>query len=253
MRRLTASQLNAHRTGPGADFQRIELGRRVLYLRRDFIRDAAAILASLGKFATLSGAGPRRSGFALTLAGNPQLFVRLGRRGGLAQLLFKDIYLGLRARPFRELTLTAEAFRRGIPVAEPVGALVEWVAPLAYRGAFLTRALPGMTLWEFVRTDDDAQVRMHVLAQARQAIDTMHRQGLFHADLNLHNLFVTTSHDSFELAILDLDKAQLSGSPVSPAGRLRNLSRLYRSARKLDPDGRYLDRRSLRILTSSAP
>jgi 3-deoxy-D-manno-octulosonic acid kinase len=250
MRRPTTDARSGRDAPLDADFQKLELGRRLLYLRRSLIRSAAEIVAALGKLGTASGAGNRRSGFALKLSGDVDLFVRLGRRGGLARHLFNDIYVGRHPRPVRELTVAAEAFRRGIPTAEPVGALVEWLTPLAYRGAFLTRALAGMTLWDFVRTDDDAQVRTHVLAQARQAIEKMHRLGLFHADLNLHNLYVTTSRDSFGIAILDLDKARLFRQPVSPARRQRNLERLRRSVLKLDPQGRYLDQQATGVLTS---
>jgi tRNA A-37 threonylcarbamoyl transferase component Bud32 len=250
MRRPTTGTHSSHGAPLDSDFQKLELGRRILYLRRSLIRSAAEIVASLGKLDNASGAGNRRSGFALKLADDVELFVRLSRRGGLARHLFSDIYLGMHPRPVRELTIAAEAFRRGIPIVEPAGALVEWLAPFAYRGAFLTRALAGMTLWDFLRTDDDAQVRMHVLGQARQAIEKMHRLGLLHADLNLHNLHVTTSRDSFGIAILDLDKARLFRQPVSKARRQRNLERLRRSVLKLDPQGRYLDQQATGLLTS---
>jgi RIO-like serine/threonine protein kinase len=65
----------------------------------------------------------------------------------------------------------------------------------------------------------------------------MHARGLFHADLNLHNLFVTRVGASYTVIILDLDKARLFGPPLTPALRRRNLRRLLRSVRKLDPDG----------------
>jgi Lipopolysaccharide kinase (Kdo/WaaP) family len=138
--------------------------------------------------------------------------------------------------------------RRGIPVAEPMGAMIEWLSPVLYRGFFLTRALRGMTLWEFLKTDDDPTVRTHVLGQARAAIDTMHDKGLFHADLNLHNLLVTQARDSFSIVVIDLDKSRLFGAPLSPAMRHANASRLMRSARKLDPSGKFLDATALSIL-----
>ena len=126
--------------------------------------------------------------------------------------------------------------------------MIEWIGPALYRGFFLTRAVRGMTLWEFLKTDDDPTVRNHVLAQARAAIDTMHDKGLFHADLNLHNLLVTRAHDSFTVIIIDLDKSRLFDAPVSSAMRRANASRLLRSARKLDPSGQYLDAAALSIL-----
>jgi tRNA A-37 threonylcarbamoyl transferase component Bud32 len=234
-----------------AEFQKFELGRRVVYLRRDLVPRASAIITSLSTFAAAEGAGNRLSGFRLNSEEGAGLFARMGRRGGMIHLLLKDLYVGVGARPLRELRVAAEARRRGIPVAEPLGVLVEWVAPIVYRSAFLTRALPGMILWEFLRTDDDALVRAHVVEEARRAVDTMHRQGLFHADLNLHNLFVTQARESFAVAILDLDKARFFQSPLPSKMRARNLARLRRSVRKLDPDGRYLDRSALEVLTAS--
>ncbi|MHB8384781.1 MAG: lipopolysaccharide kinase InaA family protein, partial [Candidatus Binataceae bacterium] len=114
-----------------------------------------------------------------------------------------------------------------------------------------TRALPGMTLWEFVRADDDPIVRGHVLLKARAAIATMHNHGLLHADLNLHNLFVTQAGESFAVVILDLDKARLYDEPLPPALRRDNARRLIRSARKLDPAGRYFDAAALKVLDVS--
>ena len=105
-----------------------------------------------------------------------------------------------------------------------------------------------MTLWEFLKTDDDPTVRSHVLAQARTAIDTMHAKGLFHADLNLHNLLVTQTNESFTVVIIDLDKSRLFDAPVSSAMRRANAARLLRSARKLDPSRKFLDAAALSIL-----
>lgn len=195
-----------------------------------------------------AGIGNRGGGFRLALEGGPELFVRRARRGGAIRLLLDDLYFGVQPRPVRELMVTAEAARRGIPVAEALGAAVRWVAPGLYRAFFITRAISGMTLWEFVRADDDPDVRAHVLARAREAIETMLRRGLYHPDLNLHNLFVTPQGESFGVIILDLDKARLYGGPLSGYPRRRIAARLLRSARKLDPAGRYLDPAALAAL-----
>jgi 3-deoxy-D-manno-octulosonic acid kinase len=249
MRPATQRSVRPPTDVPPAGFQKFELGRRVVYLRRDLAARAAAIVASLSALGSGQGAGNRLSGLPLRLEDGTELFARISRRGGLLRLALKDLYVGIRARPVRELAVAAEAWRRGIPVAEPMGAMVEWVAPVFYRGIFLTRPLPGMTLWEFLRTDDDALVSAHVIQEARRAIDTMHRLGLFHADLNLHNLFVTKANESFAVAILDLDKARFFQSPLPPGMRARNLARLRRSAQKLYPHRRYLDARALELLT----
>jgi Lipopolysaccharide kinase (Kdo/WaaP) family len=241
-------------------FSRISAGPYQLYLREDLAPFADALATALdrlgaagsvgsGKPGTAGrGAGNRGGGFKLALPGGPELFVRRARRGGAMRLLLDDLYLGLHPRPLDELSVAVEAARRGVPLAEPCGAAVRWVAAGLYRGFFITRAAAGMTLWEFLRTDDDSSVRAHVLQRAREAIEAMLRNGLDHPDLNLDNLFVTPHGESFAVIILDLDKARLNDRPVSGAARRRIAARLRRSARKLDPRGRFIDSAALSIL-----
>lgn len=242
----------AARRYPDPEFVRLTVEGKLVYLRRELAPHVRSLLAGLDALGRTrpGGAGNRASGFALRIEGVPDLFVRRSRRGGLIRLLVSDLYLGFRPRPVRELAISAEAMRRGLPVAEPMAAIVDRIAPGVYRGMLVTRAMAGMTLWEFVKTDDDARVRTHVVQLARQAIDAMHQAGLFHADLNLGNLFVTTEGDNLGVAILDLDKARLRSRPLSRAARQRNLRRLLRSIRKLDPTGRYFDQGARAILTS---
>jgi Lipopolysaccharide kinase (Kdo/WaaP) family len=234
------------------NFAAFSFGRRELVIHREIASQAAEILQKLGELTSASevGAGNRRSAFRVSLGGSLELFARRGVRGGMIASMLSDIYVGTTPRPLNELALTIEAKRRGIPVAEPMGALIEWLGPALYRGFFLTRAVRGMTLWEFVKTDDDQIVRSHVLAQARAAIDTMQDKGLFHADLNLHNLLVTRERESFTVIIIDLDKARLFDAPLSTAKRRANVARLIRSARKLDPSGKFLDAAALSILSA---
>lgn len=237
------------------EFSRISAGPYQLYLRADLKPHADALAVALGELDAAKstgndnhGAGNRGGGFRLALPGGPELFVRRARRGGAMRRVLDDLYFGFRPRPLSELGVTAEATRRGVPLAEPMGAAVRWVAPGLYRGFFITRAASGMTLWEFLRTDDDPSVRAHVLERAREAIETMLREGLHHPDLNLHNLFVTPRGESFAVIILDLDKARLHDRPVSDASRRRIAARLLRSAHKLDPRGRFIDSDALSML-----
>lgn len=237
-------------------FSRISAGFYQLYLREDLAPYASELATALDQLGAAGssgigkpGAGNRGGGFRLALPGGPDLFVRRARRGGAIRLLLDDLYFGLHPRPLDELSVAVEAARRGVPLAEPIGAAVRWVVPgLFYRGFFITRAAAGMTLWEFLRTDDDPSVRAHVLQRAREAIETMLRNGLEHPDLNLDNLFVTPRGESFAVIILDLDKARLHDRPISGAARRRIAARLMRSARKLDPRGRFIDSAALSVL-----
>jgi Lipopolysaccharide kinase (Kdo/WaaP) family len=232
------------------DFSRLSAGPYQLYLHANLTPHAVALVDALRELSAASGtgAGNRGSGFRVTLAGGPELFVRRCQRGGAMRLLFDDLYFGFHPRPLRELMVAAEAAQRGVPLAEPMGAAVRWVAPGLYHGFFITRAAAGMTLWEFLRTDDDAGVRAHVLERVREAIETMLQRGMYHPDLNLDNLFVTPHGESFAVIILDLDKARLQGRAIGGFARRRIAARLLRSARKLDPRGRFLDTAALSIL-----
>ena len=224
----------------------------MLYIRRDLAPKVTAIFAALADLeaSARAGAGNRGSGFALKLADGPELFARRGRRGGLARFITRDLYFGAGARPLRELAIANEARLRGIPIAEPLGVMIEAVAPGVYRSVFITRTLAGMNLWDFIRTNHDATVSARIIEIARRAIDTMHDAGLLHADLNLWNLFVTQPGEGPAIAILDFDKARLYNGPVPRSHRRRNFIRLARSLRKLDPQRRYFNARSVAILTA---
>ena len=232
-------------------FSTFTVRRRELVIHRDIAPQAAQVMQRLTELtsAVEAGAGNRRSAYWLDLGDGAELFARRGRRGGLIASILSDVYFGITPRPLTELAVTIEAMRRAISVAEPMGAMIEWLSPVLYRGFFLTRAVRGMTLWEFLKTDDDPTVRTHVLGQARAAIETMHDKGLFHADLNLHNLLVTQARDSFSIVVIDLDKSRLFDAPLSAAMRRANAARLVRSARKLDPSGKFLDAAALSILS----
>jgi 3-deoxy-D-manno-octulosonic acid kinase len=233
------------------NFSTFTVRRHELVIHRDIAPRAAQVMQRLTELtsAVEAGAGNRQSAYRLDLGDGAELFARRGRRGGLIASILSDVYFGITPRPLTELAVTIEAMRRDIPVAEPMGAMIEWLSPVLYRGFFLTRAVRGMTLWEFLKMDDDPTVRTHVLGQARAAIDTMHDKGLFHADLNLHNLLVTQARDSFSIVVIDLDKSRLFDAPLSAAMRHANAVRLMRSARKLDPSGKFLDAAAFSILS----
>lgn len=236
---------------PGPDFIKSQVGRRLAYLHREIAPFAPALLVEIDR--TLrsgkKGAGNRESGYPINVDGAPQLFVRRSMRGGMMQFM-GDIYVGFVPRMVYELNVIAEAYRRGVPVPEPMGAIVDNVAPAIYRGAVITKAIPGMTMWEFAKVETDPRSLSHVLRMARYSVDTMHEHGFVHDDLNLHNLYVSMAGDGFSVVILDFDKAKLLSKAVPASQRKRNFKRLEESIRKLDPKGQYLSDASLKIMTA---
>src|SRR5579863_2738484 len=136
----------AARAAIAREFLEISAGPYQLYLHADLARYAITLAAALRELgaAGAPGAGNRASGFKLALPAGPDLFVRRARRGGAMRFVLDDLYFGFHPRPLAELALAAEAARRGVPLAEPMGAAVRWVLPGLYRGFFITRAAAGM-------------------------------------------------------------------------------------------------------------
>jgi 3-deoxy-D-manno-octulosonic acid kinase len=148
----------------------------------------------------------------------------------------RETYLGVMARPFRELAVTVEARRRGVPVPEVLAARTE--GRLAYRGAILTAEVPGVVpLLDALRAAADDARRRALAAGAGRVVAAMHHAGVFHADLNMTNLLAPLS-GAVEVTVLDFDRARLASGPLGPRARRSNLERLARSLRKLDPAGR---------------
>lgn len=179
-------------------------------------------------------AGGRGAAWRLTLPGGVRAVLRANRRGGFIRHFVARHYVGLRPRPFSELAVTVEARRRGVPAAEVLAARVD--GRLVYRSALVTReasgAVPVLTALAHAA---DESARTALATSAGEAVARLHEAGVFHADLNLGNILVTPDA---ETTLVDFDRARLSAAPLDAAARRRNLQRLARSLRKLDPDGR---------------
>jgi hypothetical protein len=223
-------------------FRETVFGRCRLYLAPELAGQASSIDRHLQRLDRRRepASGNRRSAFAVQLDGLPPMFMRRYRRGGMMRFLVSDLYLGEAPRPLQELAVTATARKRGLPLAEPLGAAVQWLAPGLYRGWFLTRALDGQTLWDLLLNETDQATRRQALEQARVSIDRLHDGGLYHADLNFQNLFVCRGTTPPDVVALDLDKARLHPDPLPAALRRTNFARLDRSARKLISAGAIL-------------
>jgi 3-deoxy-D-manno-octulosonic acid kinase len=215
-------------------------GRGVRALVRTDLAAALAPWLLATPFAPPAGSerlpGGRGAVWRLTLPGGLRAVLRSYRRGGFAARVARETYLGLGARPFRELIVTTEARRRGVAAPEVLAARVE--GRLAYRGAIVTAEIAGtVTLLEALRQADDGARRRALASGAGQVVAAMHRAGVSHADLNLTNL-LAPARGAVEVTVLDFDRARLASGPLGARARRRNLRRLARSLRKLDPGGR---------------
>jgi len=176
--------------------------------------------------------------------------VRAYHHGGMLRHLTRHIYFTWPPRPFRELALTEEVRRRGVPTLEVLGAWVERVWGLFYRGWLLSRELKGgQDLWAALRSERYVGPASKSLLQAvARGLRTMHRRGVYHGDLNLKNILVRQETDEIKSYIIDFDKASLYLGAVPVNKAEKNLRRLYRSACKLDPQKRWFPQKDWDLL-----
>jgi 3-deoxy-D-manno-octulosonic acid kinase len=183
-------------------------------------------------------ASGRGAAYRAVLPGGVRAVVRPCRRGGLLARVVHETYLGWRPRPLRELALTVEARRRGVAAAEVLAARIE--GRLAYRGALVTAEVPhAVPLIDALRAAPDAATRRRLGALAGSAVAALHIAGVLHADLNLTNILVGA--DGAGATVIDFDRGRLVQGQLGACARRRNLRRLLRSARALDPGGRAVD------------
>jgi 3-deoxy-D-manno-octulosonic acid kinase len=168
-----------------------------------------------------------RGGVAIIETPAGECVLRHYRRGGLIAALIRDRYLWVgakRTRPFMEFRLLAEIARLGLP--GPVVVAARHVRyGLFYRADLITRRIAdAQTLAErLVAGRLDAGLAVAV----GEMLARFHRAGIWHADLNAHNVLVT----AHGLYLIDLDR----GRTRAPAPRWQqaNLRRLRRSLVKL--------------------
>lgn len=176
-----------------------------------------------------------RGGVAVYDAGDgPAVVLRPYRRGGWMARLNRQLFFGLRPRPFREARVTETLRRRGVPTIEVLGAAVKWVGPGCYRGALVsTYAVGAVNLWHYLCSASPEE-RGRACARAARATRRMHDAGAVHPDLNLQNYLVCKRRGDIEVLIIDCDRVALRR--VTARDRRAAFARLCRSIRRLDPE-----------------
>lgn len=149
-------------------------------------------------------------------------------RGGLIAQLSRDNYLWLgaeRTRAFREFRLLATLADAGLPVPAPVAARYRRHG-LRYRADLLTRRIDGVEpLSARIRSQRlDAELATRVGA----TLARFHARGVWHADLNAHNILVDAAG---KVWLLDFDRGRLRKPQL--VWQRANLVRLRRSFDKL--------------------
>lgn len=179
---------------------------------------------------------------AIRLRDGNTALVRRYRHGGLLRGFTKGCFFSWPPRPFRELAITEELRRRGLRTVEVYAACVQSIGGPFYHGCLVTRELEGAKdLWAALREGPaDRGTLRPVLKATAETLYAMHREGVYHGDLNLKNILVRFRADGVDGYVIDFDKARLFLGKLPPRLVQKNLDRLRRSVLKLDPERRYL-------------
>ena len=170
---------------------------------------------------------------------NQALVLREYRRGGLARHISKMhyAYLGMhRTRALREFDMLVYLHEQGLPAPQPFACRVLRKG-LFYTASLVTHRLPGSTLAEHLLSIDDlssSQVDSDELwRDIGRQIARFHAAGIYHADLNAHNIMLDKSAGVF---LIDFDRSGLRAVPADPTCSgwcLDNMNRLERSLMKI--------------------
>jgi 3-deoxy-D-manno-octulosonic acid kinase len=160
------------------------------------------------------------------LADGGEGVLRRCRRGGLIQFFLHNRYLFIN-RPLLEFEVHAEAQRRRLPVPLLLG--VKWRQQgCTFSGVLATRRMEGQDLDAWLCTaENPAEKHPEILHACGVMIRTCHDAGLFHADLNIKNIFIEKGCPR----LLDFDRACFYNA-LGDGQRARNLLRLRRSFEK---------------------
>jgi tRNA A-37 threonylcarbamoyl transferase component Bud32 len=170
--------------------------------------------------------------------------VRKYQHGGLLRRLTGDCFF-FGSRPFQEVGVTEKVKSAGIPTLQILAAVKERGWGGWYRGYLITRYHPSATdLISYLDKKPESKRRQKVIEKAAQAVQKIHAEGIYHADLHLKNFLVEEKKEG--VLLIDFDKSKVFPH-LDRSRRMKNLKRLDRSAEKLKRFGLTLTRRDKKI------
>lgn len=149
-------------------------------------------------------------------------------RGGMVRHLSKDHYLytGLHSsRVFQELNLLETLGRWELPAPTPVGGLLVRSKGFWYCADILMGKISNAEdLYQTLKARALPKMQWREIGKT---IARFHEHGVYHADLNCHNIMIDDRH---QIWLIDFDRATLQPrSPERTSWMAQNLGRLYRS------------------------
>lgn len=191
----------------------------------DFFEPALA-----GRDGLIAGTAPGRGTALFLNAGGEQWVLRHYFRGGLVGRVNHDCYLWLgeaRTRSFAEWRLLENLQQRGLPVPVPVAARYQRHG-IFYTADIITRRLEGARTWSGQLAEAGGDSPAHEWHAVGACLRRFHDAGVYHADLNAHNIMLDGNGKVY---LLDFDRGA-----IRAPGRWQQatLERLQRSLRKIN-------------------
>ena len=171
----------------------------------------------------------------ITIAGDLDGVLRHYRRGGFVAHLTEDSYYwtGInQTRAWREWHLLRSMQEKNLPVPHPLAAHVKRRG-FFYTADIITQQIPATHSLATVL--DKTEISDELWRHLGKTIRQFHQQGIYHADLNAHNILIDECENIY---LIDFDKGEQR--TVSPAWQQANIDRLQRSLQKLkqqNPNG----------------
>jgi len=153
-----------------------------------------------------------------------ELALRHYYRGGLVAKLIKDTYLFSsygNTRAVAEFNLLVKLIALDLPVPQPVACRVT-KSSFFYRADLLTTRIKNAE--DVVTILCKKSLAAEIWQKIGATIKTFHQQGIFHHDLNAHNLLID---NNFKVWLIDFDKGRQRS--IDDTWPNQNLARLKRS------------------------
>ncbi|HEY1724849.1 MAG TPA: 3-deoxy-D-manno-octulosonic acid kinase [Steroidobacteraceae bacterium] len=218
----------------GAEVRQIEIRGGAMLYDTSKAGNAAANWFDPGWWARRGQVREAPEGRGSTLfidADDRQLVLRHYRRGGWAARLFSDRYWWQAeslTRSFVEWHMLYVMRRAGLAVPRPIAACYRRTGRYSYCADLLTERIPEVSSLA-ARLQAGALPLSHWIALGK-ALRRFHKDGVFHADLNAHNVLIS---DEREVWLVDFDRGRLRKPGLWCDS---NIVRLRRSIEKIaDP------------------
>lgn len=244
--------LSKTRTNIPAGFRLVQEGKREILVRNgheDHLRQEGLLDPEILWAKTLPPAQMMGRGKLHLFKGRDEVVIRKYQHGGVLRRLTGDIFM-FGFRPFQEVEVTEMVKSAGIPTLEILAAIRKREWGVWYRCYLVTRYLPeAVDLIHYLAQQPESKTRQDVIQKAGKVVRTMHRHGIYHADLHLKNFLVDAGKEP-KVYLIDFDQSEICPH-LRPSQRMKNLKRLDRSAEKLRATGLPLTPRDKGIFCSA--